>query len=97
MKRVLVPMMIALSGAFMASAWLAHLRFKDRIKLSLLREGCCSGSQKSCIRFGHSRTLPEALESFPEIRKFDASEADGRWEKNTFRPGMRLNSLAYHA
>lgn len=31
MKRVLVPLMIAASGAFMASAWLAHLRFKDRI------------------------------------------------------------------
>jgi uncharacterized protein (DUF486 family) len=31
MKRVLVPLMIAVSGAFMASAWLAHLRFKDRI------------------------------------------------------------------
>jgi hypothetical protein len=31
MKRALVPLMIAASGAFMASAWLAHLRFKDRI------------------------------------------------------------------
>lgn len=31
MKRVLVPIMIATSGAFMASAWLAHLRFRDRI------------------------------------------------------------------
>lgn len=31
MKRILVPLMIAVSGAFMASAWLAHLRFKDRI------------------------------------------------------------------
>lgn len=31
MKRILVPMMIALSGAFMASAWLVHLRFRDRI------------------------------------------------------------------
>jgi uncharacterized protein (DUF486 family) len=30
-KRIIVPLMIALSGAFMASAWLAHLRFKDRI------------------------------------------------------------------
>ncbi len=31
MKRIAVPLMIALSGAFMASAWLAHLRFRDRI------------------------------------------------------------------
>ena len=31
MKRTLVPLMIVLSGAFMASAWLAHLRFRDRI------------------------------------------------------------------
>lgn len=30
-KRILVPLMIAVSGAFMASAWLAHLRYKDRI------------------------------------------------------------------
>jgi hypothetical protein len=30
-KRLLVPVMIAVSGAFMASAWLAHLRFRDRI------------------------------------------------------------------
>lgn len=35
MKRILVPMMIALSGAFMASAWLAHLRFKDRISFGV--------------------------------------------------------------
>jgi uncharacterized protein (DUF486 family) len=35
MKRVLVPLMIAASGAFMASAWLAHLRFKDRIGFGL--------------------------------------------------------------
>ena len=31
MKRILVPVMIAASGAFMAVAWLAHLRYKDRI------------------------------------------------------------------
>ena len=31
MKRFLVPLMIATSGAFMASAWLAHLRYRDRI------------------------------------------------------------------
>jgi uncharacterized protein (DUF486 family) len=31
MKRILVPLMIAISGAFMASAWLAHLRWRDRI------------------------------------------------------------------
>jgi uncharacterized protein (DUF486 family) len=31
MKRILVPLMIATSGAFMASAWLAHLRYRDRI------------------------------------------------------------------
>jgi uncharacterized protein (DUF486 family) len=31
MKRLLVPLMIAASGAFMASAWLAHLRYRDRI------------------------------------------------------------------
>lgn len=29
--RLLVAFMIALSGAFMASAWLIHLRFRDRI------------------------------------------------------------------
>ena len=30
-KRILVPLMIAVSGAFMAAAWLVHLRFRDRI------------------------------------------------------------------
>jgi len=35
MKRLIVPLMIALSGAFMASAWLAHLRFKDKISFGL--------------------------------------------------------------
>ena len=35
MRRVLVPLMIALSGAFMASAWLAHLRYRDRIGFGL--------------------------------------------------------------
>jgi len=31
MKSVLVPGLILLSGAFMATAWLAHLRFKDSL------------------------------------------------------------------
>ena len=35
MKRIVVPLMIAISGAFMASAWLVHLRFKDRIGFGL--------------------------------------------------------------
>jgi uncharacterized protein (DUF486 family) len=35
MKRILVPILIAVSGAFMASAWLAHLRFRDRIGFGL--------------------------------------------------------------
>lgn len=30
-KRIFVPVLIAASGAFMALAWLAHLRFKDRL------------------------------------------------------------------
>ncbi len=31
MKSVLVPALILLSGIFMATAWLAHLRFKDSL------------------------------------------------------------------
>jgi uncharacterized protein (DUF486 family) len=31
LKRFVVPLLIAGSGAFMATAWLAHLRFKDRL------------------------------------------------------------------
>jgi uncharacterized protein len=31
MKVVLVPVLILLSGVFMATAWLAHLRFKDSL------------------------------------------------------------------
>jgi uncharacterized protein (DUF486 family) len=31
MKRLLVPLMIILSGSFMATAWLAHLRWRDKI------------------------------------------------------------------
>ncbi|MFZ4579823.1 MAG: DMT family protein [Myxococcota bacterium] len=31
MKRLLVPLLIAISGAFMASAWLVHLKYRDQI------------------------------------------------------------------
>jgi uncharacterized protein len=31
MKRFFVPLMIALSGSFMAVAWLAHLRWRDKV------------------------------------------------------------------
>lgn len=31
MKRILVPILIATSGSFMALAWLAHLRYRESI------------------------------------------------------------------